>query len=165
MRHRVRLVPLLAGLAVGAAGTSAAQAPAAPRFTNPPSLPSARGYSQVAEVPAGARLLFVAGQVALDSTGALVGPGDFRAQARQVFENLRRALAARGATFADVVKLNYYVLDAAQLPALREVRDAYVNLAAPPASTLAVVRALYRDDVLLEVEAVAAVAAPAGPNR
>jgi enamine deaminase RidA (YjgF/YER057c/UK114 family) len=116
-----------------------------------------RGYSQIVDVPAGNRLLFLAGQVALDSTGALVGRGDFPAQARQVFENLRRALAAEGATFADVVKLNYYVLDASQLTALREIRDRYVNTAAPPASTLVEVRRLFRDDVLLEVEAVAAV--------
>jgi enamine deaminase RidA (YjgF/YER057c/UK114 family) len=74
-----------------------------------------------------------------------------------VFENLRRALAAGGATFRDVVKLNYYVVDAAQVPVLREVRDRYVNTAAPPASTLVEVRRLFRDDLLLEVEAVAVV--------
>ena len=152
--RRLLLAALLGG---GAATSLRAQAPAAaPRVANPPSLPPARGYSHVVEVPAGNRLLFVAGQVALDSTGALVGRGDFRAQARQVFENLRRALAAEGATFADVVKLNYYVLDASQVPALREVRDQYVNTAAAPASTLVEVRRLFRDDVLLEVEAVAA---------
>jgi enamine deaminase RidA (YjgF/YER057c/UK114 family) len=153
-----RQILLLAAVG-GAYSTSAgAQAPApAPRFVNPPSLPPVRGYSQVVEVPAGNRLLFLAGQVALDSTGALVGRGDFPAQVRQVFENLRRALAAEGATFADVVKLNYYVLDTSQLTALREIRDRYVNTAAPPASTLVEVRRLFRDDVLLEVEAVAAV--------
>ena len=77
------------------------------------------------------------------------------AQARQVFENLRAGLAAAGSTFHDVVKLNFYVLDAGQLPVLREVRDQYVNTAAPPVSTLVEVRRLFRDDVLLEVEAVA----------
>ena len=135
-------------------------APAAPRFVSPPTLPPSRGYSQMAEVPAGSRMLFVAGQVALDSAGRLVGPGDLRAQTEQVFENLRRALAAAGATFADVVKLNYYVLDATQAPVVREVRDRYVNTAAPPASTLVEVRRLFRDDLLLEVEAVAVVWRP-----
>ena len=77
-----------------------------------------------------------------------------------MFENLRRALAAAGATFKDVVKLNYYVLDATQAPAVREVRDRYVDAAAPPASTLVEVRRLFRDDVLLEVEATAVVRRP-----
>ncbi|MFL5574653.1 MAG: RidA family protein, partial [Gemmatimonadaceae bacterium] len=87
--------------------------------------------------------------------GRLIGPGDLRVQAGAVFENLRRALAAAGATFADVVKLNYYVVDASQVAVLREVRDRYIDVAAPPASTLVEVRRLFREDVLLEVEAVA----------
>ncbi len=149
----------LGGFAAGAAAPAAAQATAAPsdvpRFTSPPSLPPAKGYSHVAAVPAGARLLFLSGQVALDSAGALVGPGDARAQTRQVFENLRRALAVEGATFVDVVKLTFYLRDVATLPVVREVRDQYVNGAAPPASTLVEVRRLFRDDVLLEVDAVA----------
>jgi enamine deaminase RidA (YjgF/YER057c/UK114 family) len=72
-----------------------------------------------------------------------------------VFENLKRALAAAGATFNDVVKLNYYLVDASQLSVLREVRDRYVNVAAPPASTLIEVRRLFREDLLIEVEATA----------
>jgi enamine deaminase RidA (YjgF/YER057c/UK114 family) len=86
----------------------------------------------------------------------LVGGGDFRAQAHQVFKNLRAGLGAGGAGFADVVKLTFYVVDMSQVPLLREVRDQYVNTAAPPASTLVEVRRLFRDDVLLEIEAVAA---------
>jgi enamine deaminase RidA (YjgF/YER057c/UK114 family) len=148
--------PLSAGLLATTADVASAQATSeAPRFINPPTLATPRGYSHVIEVPAGNRLVFIAGQVALDSAGRLVGAGDVRAQATQVFENLRRALAATGATFADVVKLNYYVVDAAQVPVLREVRDRYINAAAPPASTLVEVRRLFRDDVLLEVEATA----------
>jgi len=157
MRFVIQPLLIIAALAGGAAVLGAQERPASPRFVNPPSLPPVRGYSHVVEVPAGQRLLFIAGQVALDSTGVLVGQGDFRAQARQVFENLRRALASRGATFADVVKINFYVLDVSNIPALREVRDQYVNRAAPPASTLVEVRRLFRDDVLLEVEAVAAI--------
>lgn len=134
-----------------------------PRFLNPPSLPQSKGYTQVVEVPSGTRLVFLSGQVAFDSTGALRGGSDFRAQARQVFENLRAGLAAVGADFGDVVKLNYYILDVRHLPALREVRDQYVNTAAPPASTLAQVSRLFRDDVLLEIEAIAAV--PDQPTR
>lgn len=128
-----------------------------PRFLNPSGLPPTKGYSHVAEVPAGHRLVFLPGQVPLDSTGALRGGSDFRSQARQVFENLRAGLAAADADFGDVVKLNFYLLDVSHLPALREVRDRYVNPAAPPASTLVEVRRLFREDVLLEVEAIAAV--------
>jgi enamine deaminase RidA (YjgF/YER057c/UK114 family) len=128
-----------------------------PRFLNPSGLPPTKGYSHVVEVPAGHRLVFLAGQVPLDSTGALRGGSDLRSQARQVFENLRAGLAAAGADFGDVVRLNFYLLEVRNLPALREVRDQYVNPAAPPASTLVEVRRLFREDVLLEVEAIAAV--------
>jgi 2-iminobutanoate/2-iminopropanoate deaminase len=136
--------------------TAAAEAQE-PRFLNPPSLPPSRGYTQVVDVPPGHRLVYLSGQVPLDSTGALRGGSDFRSQAKQVFENLRSGLAAVGADFDDVVKLNFYVLDMRNLPGLREVRDRYVNVAAPPASTLVQVSGLFRDDVLLEVEAIAAV--------
>lgn len=150
-RHTLLIAALL-----GASAPAVAQARHDTlRFVNPPTLSTPRGYSHVVEVPAGSRMLYLAGQVALDSTGGLVGAGDFRAQTVQVFENLRRALAAGGATFRDVVRLNYYVVDASQLTALREVRDRYINTAAPPASTLLEVRRLFRDDVLLEVEATA----------
>jgi len=133
------------------------QAPDSVRFVNPPTLSAPRGYSHLAEVPGGSKLLFVAGQVPLDSAGNVVGKDDFRKQVEQVFENLRRALAAGGATFHDVVKLNFYLVDVSQLATVREVRDRYVNTATPPASTLVEVRRLFRDDVGLEVEAVAAV--------
>jgi len=140
------------------AGTAAAQA--TPRFLNPPTLPPSRGYTQVVEIPAGSRLLYLSGQVPLDSAGNLVAAGDFRGQAEQVFANLDRALRAAGATFADVVKLTYFVRDVSHLADLRAVRDRHINGAAPPASTLVEVSRLFRDDVLLEVEAVAAVARP-----
>src|SRR5262245_54074039 len=76
------------------------------------------GYSQVVEVRSG-RTLYIAGQVALDKDGKLVGPGDFRAQVKQVFENLKTRLESSGASFKDVVKLNYYLTDASDLQALR----------------------------------------------
>ena len=130
------------------------------KLHNPPELHKPFGYSHVAEVTGG-KLVYIAGQVALDPAGNLVGKDDFAAQARQVFANLKAALAAAGATFHDVIKLNYYCADAVdlalELPKLREIRDAYVNTAAPPASTLVVVCRLARPDWLIEVEAVAAV--------
>jgi enamine deaminase RidA (YjgF/YER057c/UK114 family) len=137
--------------------TNSSDAQTAPRLRNPETMHAPRGYSHVAEVPPGSRMVFIAGQVALDKSGALVGPGDFRAQATQVFENLRLALADVGVTFKDVVKLNYYLIDVEQAPIVREVRNGYLDTAAPPVSTLVEVRRLFRDDVLLEVEAVAVV--------
>ena len=127
------------------------------RFHNPSTLPTAVGYSQVAEARGG-RTIYVAGQVALDTAGRLVGPGDPQAQARQVFANLTSALAVAGATFRDVVKLTYFVTDIGHLPAIREARDQYVDTARPPASSAVEVRRLFRDDVLLEIEAIAVVA-------
>jgi enamine deaminase RidA (YjgF/YER057c/UK114 family) len=80
-----------------------------------------RGYTHV--VTGSGRLVAISGQVALDERGELVGKGDPAAQARQVFENLQRCLAAAGASFGDVVKLTYYLTDVAHLPAIRTVRD------------------------------------------
>jgi enamine deaminase RidA (YjgF/YER057c/UK114 family) len=124
---------------------------------NPETMHRPSGYSHVAEVTAG-RPVFIAGQIALDATGTLVGPGDIRAQTRQVFENLKAALQAVGAGFDQVIKLNYYLVDASQLPVVREVRDEYVNPRRAPASTAVEIRRLFRDDLLIEVEAVALVA-------
>jgi reactive intermediate/imine deaminase len=126
------------------------------RFLNPPTLPPPPGYTQVVAVT-NARTVYVAGQIALDPSGAVVGPGDFRAQAQQVFANLKSALEAADATFADVVKLTFYLTDMADLPLLREVRDAFVNMQRPPASTAVQVARLAREEFLLEVEAIAAV--------
>jgi len=142
-------------LLLGATNPASAQTP--PRFLNPAGLPAPKGYTHVVEVPAGARILYLSGQVPLDKDGNLVGAGDFRQQAEQVFRNLGLALTEAGASFADVVKISYYVRDISHLNELRAVRDRHVNLKAPPASTLVEVSHLFRDDVMLEVDAIAAV--------
>jgi enamine deaminase RidA (YjgF/YER057c/UK114 family) len=121
----------------------------------PDGVAAGRGYSQV--VTGRGRLVVVSGQIALDNAGELVGPGDPAAQARQVFENLGRCLAEAGAGFGDVVKLTFFVLDVAHLPALREARDAVIDTARPPASTAVQVAALVAPGCLLEVEALALV--------
>jgi reactive intermediate/imine deaminase len=136
---------------------SSGQLPVTANFINPEAMHHPTGYTHVVEVTAG-RPVYIAGQVALDRTGALVGPGDIRAQARQVFDNLQAALEAVGAGFEQVVKLTCYLVDATQLPVVREVRDQYVNTQQPPASTAVEVRRLVRDDLLIEIEAVAVVA-------
>jgi reactive intermediate/imine deaminase len=124
------------------------------RFLSPESLPPPFGYSHVVDAPA-ARVIYISGQVPLDANGQLVGDGDFEAQTRQVFENLAAALAAAGAGWQDVVKLNYYLRDVGQIASVRAIRDEYVDTKRPPASTLVEVSRLFRDEVLIEIEAIA----------
>jgi len=120
---------------------------------NPATIAKPGGYSHVVEATGPGRIVYIAGQLGLKPDGQIAG--DFRAQAVQAFENLKSALAAVGATFDDVVKLNNYLVDiAANLPIYREVRDRYVNIKAPPASTTVGVAALARPDALFEAEAV-----------
>jgi len=105
----------------------------------------------------GSQLIYLAGQVALDRTGNLVGRGDLRAQAVQVFENLKAGLAAADATFADVVKMTMLIVNYTpeMRPILREVRELYLSAERPPANTLVGVQALAVDGLLIEIEAVA----------
>ncbi len=112
------------------------------------------GYSQVVEVRGG-RTLYISGQIALDSSGQVVGSGDFTAQIKQVFANLKARLDEAGASFNDVVKLNFYLTDASDIQILRDVRDSYVNREQPPASTLVIVKQLLRPELLIEVDAIA----------
>lgn len=127
------------------------------RFVKSDTLPPSPGYSQAVEIRPNSRIIYVAGQVAMDRSGKLVGEGDFRAQVTQTFENLKAALQASNASFDNVVKLNSYFVDMTQLSAFREVRDKYINTSAPPASTAVKVAGLFREGFLVEVEAVAVV--------
>jgi reactive intermediate/imine deaminase len=124
------------------------------QFLAPATLPPLPGFTQVVKVTGG-HTIYISGQVALDASNTLIGRDDFGTQARQVFENLQAALAAAGADFSHVVKLNMYLLDKSHLATLREVRDRYVNTQTPPASTLVEVRSLARDEFMLEIEAIA----------
>ena len=163
-RLAVSLLLCLLGFATGLAGSQATKEKGTKekkiveksqtnvRFINR----AAAGYSQVVEVRSG-RTLYIAGQVSVDKDANLVGRGDFRAQVQQVFENLKARLAEGGASFKDVVKLNYYLTDGSDLQALRETRNSYINTEHPPASTLVVVKQLAREEYLIEIEAVAVV--------
>src|SRR5436305_1715614 len=133
--------------------TSLPDHPSHIQFINPPSLLTPPGFTHVVEITGG-RTVYIAGQTALDQSFQIVGKGVFRAQAQQVFENLKAALTAVGADFTHVVKLTIYLIDMTQLRVLAEVRDRYVNTEHPPASTAVEVRKLARDDLLLEIEAV-----------
>jgi enamine deaminase RidA (YjgF/YER057c/UK114 family) len=130
----------------------------AKRFFNPSNIHRPRGYTHAVAVD-GARLIFIAGQVAFDKDGNLVGKGDLRAQTDQALENLVAALAAAGATAADVVKVNTYVVNykSADYPIIREARARIFDQQNPPASTLIGVQALAVDELLIEIEAIAAV--------
>jgi enamine deaminase RidA (YjgF/YER057c/UK114 family) len=123
------------------------------RFMNPAAIAKPGGYSHVVEITGPARIVYIAGQLGLKPDGSIAG--DFRAQVTQAFENLKAALAAVGATFDDVVKLNNYLVDIGRnLSIYREVRDKYVNTAQPPASTTVGIEALARPDALFEAEAI-----------
>ncbi|MFE1070515.1 RidA family protein [Streptomyces sp. NPDC058783] len=104
------------------------------------------------------RFVAVSGQVALDEDGKVVGEGDPVAQARQVFENLRRCLASAGATFDDVVKLTFFVTDMAHMAAIRTARAAHIPDDRLPAASAVQVGALVRPEFLMEIEAFAVVA-------
>jgi enamine deaminase RidA (YjgF/YER057c/UK114 family) len=127
------------------------------QFFNPSSVHRPRGYSHAVAVEGG-RLIFIAGQVAFDKDGNLVGKADLRAQTDKALENLVAALAAAGATPADVVKVNTYVVNykPADYPIIREARARIFDAQSPPASTLIGVAALAVEELLIEIEAIAA---------
>ncbi len=128
------------------------------RFHNPSTMPATRGYTHVVETKSPGRTIYLSGQLGMTPDGKFAGaPGDFRAQAIQCFENLKAALAAVGATFEHVVKVNNYLIDMAHLPIYFEVRDRYVDTKAPPASTAVQISKLARDEAVYEIDAVAVV--------
>ncbi|HSU87763.1 MAG TPA: RidA family protein [Terriglobia bacterium] len=124
-------------------------------YMNPPTLSSPTGYTHVVQVHGG-RTVYIAGQVAFDKSGNLIGKGDFAAQATQVFENLKLALAAAGATFDNLVKVTTFVTDLSQIQVLREIRAKYYGKNAP-ASTLVQITQLANPAFMIEIEAIAVV--------
>jgi enamine deaminase RidA (YjgF/YER057c/UK114 family) len=124
---------------------------------NPEELPTHASYTQVIAAT-GSRLVFVAGQVADDAQGNLVGPGDLAAQARQAFGNVGRSLAAAGAGPEQVTKITIYVVHhrPEYLPDISEARMAVFG-DHKPADTLVGVETLAEPGYLIEVEAVAVV--------
>ena len=114
----------------------------------------AAAYSQAVEVKA-ERLLFIAGQVSVNGEGELVGPGDIRAQTRQVFENIKAMVEEAGGTMANIVKLTTFMTNMDDFAAFSQVRTEYIT-EPYPAATLVEVRSLVRPEWLVEVEAIAA---------
>jgi enamine deaminase RidA (YjgF/YER057c/UK114 family) len=119
----------------------------------PPGLSRPPTYTHVIKT---GNTVYVAGQTATDEQGQVVGKGDITAQATQVFENLKKALAAVGADLSQIAKITVFVTDPRFREPLAEVRARYLgnNL---PASTLVTVAALATPDLLIEIEAIAVV--------
>ena len=148
----IRLPVLALGATIMTLGSAAAQTPNV-RYSNPATMAKPAGYTHVV-VNGPGRTIYIAGQLGYDSTGKQ--GADFREQATLVYENLKAAVESVGGKMENIVKLNAFLTDIrAQLPIYREVRDKFVNVAAPPASTTLEVPKLAREGALLEVEAIA----------
>ncbi|MGE3303605.1 MAG: RidA family protein [Hyphomonadaceae bacterium] len=124
---------------------------------NPDALHTTTGYSHVSIVPAG-RQVYVAGQVAIAPSGELVGKGDLAEQAEQVFANLKTALAAGGTDMARVYRIVTYVVDLTpeKMAIVRAVRARHMGEAPFPSSVMLGVQALAHPDLMIEIEATAA---------
>jgi enamine deaminase RidA (YjgF/YER057c/UK114 family) len=138
-----------------ATGSAQAQAVANVRHSNPSGMTQPTAYSHVVEVNGPHRLVFVAGQTGVDASGK-VAQG-FRAQAMQVFENIKTALASVGGSMDNVVRLTTYMTDLEHNgDAYREVRASFfANKSALPASTLLQITRLANPSYLIEVDATA----------
>ena len=124
------------------------------RFSNPDAIAKPPGYSHVVEVTGPGRLVYFAGQLGMDRSGKM--GANAREQIELAFQNLKAALASVGAGFEHLVKINNYVVDiGVNIASFREIRDRYVNTAAPPASTTIGVPELARPGALFEIEAIA----------
>jgi enamine deaminase RidA (YjgF/YER057c/UK114 family) len=129
------------------------------RRINPPELGTPPGYSQVVDVRAG-RIIFIAGQTALDQNGELIGKNDFSSQVIQVFHNLSVALQSVGCTAANLVKMTVFLRNMDSLQTYRDARNRFFATTTPPAApaiTIVEVSKLYGPDFLIEIEAIAAV--------
>ena len=138
--------------------------PTATRYINPGTLAGLDGFTHAVRV---GQMIYVSGEVALDSVGNLVGPGNLAAQARQAFANLTLVLDIAGVGPNDVVQLNIYVvgLKPGDLATIREAGAAYFPQRNPPAGTVLGVAALPRDGLLVAVDAVAVMKAAFRPIR
>ena len=137
------------------------------QYLNPRQLHDPRFYTHAVAVWGGVKLVHVAGQVSYDRDGMVFGKGDIRAQCEQVFKNLTHALRVAGAGWGDVVKMNGYMvnMNPEAVNVYREVRSRHLDRKQQPASTLVAVPRLVHEDLLLEVEVIAALAEPARAAR
>ncbi|MCE4065929.1 RidA family protein [Chryseobacterium gleum] len=126
-------------------------------YKSSPKVFDIKGLSQSVSIDCGSsRMILLSGQVPLDPEGKLVG-NTIEEQTQQVFKNIENILNEYGATGKDIIKMVIYTTDIKKTPEFRKVRDLYVNLQNPPVSSLVEVSRLFRDDVLIEVEATAVI--------
>lgn len=125
---------------------------------NPATLSPPRNYTHVTIVTA-ARQIHISGQVGVNAAGEIVGKGDLAAQTEQTYTNLGHALAAAGATLANVFKVVTYVVDISpdKVATIRAARKKFVGDGPYPASTMVGVTGLVHPDLLIEIEAIAAI--------
>jgi len=126
-----------------------ASEPGGPRYINPGTLAALDGFTHAT--------IYVSGEVALDSTGQLVGPGDLRAQARQAFANLAQVLRIAGAVPSDVTKLSIYVVNyrPADFDLIREAGGEFFPQRNPPAGLVLGVQSLPKEGLLVAIDAIA----------
>lgn len=138
--------------------------PTATRYINPGTLAGLDGFTHAVRV---GQMVYVSGEVALDSVGGLVGAGDLAAQARQAFANLELVLDIAGVSPSDVIQLNVYVvgLKPADWATIRGAGAKFFPQRNPPAGTLLGVAALPREGLLISVDAVAVIKANFRPLR
>ncbi len=137
------------------------------QYLNPKEIFHSPFFTHTVSVSGRAKIVYVSGQVSYDRDGFVIGKDDMRAQAEQVFKCLTHNLKAAGATWSDVVKLNGYMvrLNNDTVNVYREVRSRYLDAKRLPASTLIGVERLVHDDLLLEVEVIAALAEKPAPRK
>jgi reactive intermediate/imine deaminase len=152
-----KIVAMLAIFTSLAAHTKAQSAPNV-QLINPETLAAPRGYSHAAVIDLGnCKMVIMSGQVAFDPKGNLVGGNDIAKQTEQVFRNIKSIVEAAGGKMDHLVKLGYFTTDVSRLGDVRTIRDQFINTKTPPASTLVQVNKLFREDVLIEIEATAVI--------
>lgn len=126
------------------------------QLVNPNTVHTPRGYSHASVTDLGTvKMVLIAGQVAFDKSGNLVGKDDLQQQTEQVFQNIKSIVESENGTMEQIVKLNYFIRDVSKIQVVRDVRDKFINTKNPPASTLIEVSKLFREDILIEIEATA----------
>jgi enamine deaminase RidA (YjgF/YER057c/UK114 family) len=128
------------------------------KLVNPGSVATPKGYSHAAKIDLGnSTMLLISGQVPLDKKGNLVGKNDMSQQTEQVFTNIKNIIEEAGGTMNHLAKISIFIKDISKIQLIRDERDKFVNTQNPPASTLVEVSNLYRDDILIEIEATAVI--------
>jgi reactive intermediate/imine deaminase len=128
------------------------------QFINPETVSTPRSYSHAAIIDLGnCKMVIMSGQVALDAKGNLVGGNDIAKQTEQVFQNIKSVVEAAGGKLDHLVKLGYFTTDVSRIADIRAVRDTFITSKTKPASTLVQVNKLFREDVLIEIEATAVI--------